>query len=381
MRGNSIILLLTGDIMLGGEFVNFKAEHNIDYEYPFQSVKGLFEKSDIIFGNLECTLSNDGIPRRDKAMALYTPPESVSGLRYLGYNVISLANNHINDYGAKGLEGTIRILEANNIPCFGAGKNLEEANRELIIERERIRVSFLGYTTDEKHVKSIIASINTAGCVFYDFSKIAGDIDRVRNRADIICISLHWGYDCPYPSPEQVELAHQIIDHGANIIIGHHPHIIQGYERYKHGIIFYSLGNFFFPDYYNKDGTRHTWPRKNNAAIIARCQISKGEVEQVEILPCLKEDDYRVVLLDGEPKDEVISYVAGISLGLGDDDYDKTWATYRKTKLQENMHTLFKRITDLGLRGSIKRISLKTILNVILILVKFVVSRFRWRIT
>ena len=153
--------------------------------------------------------------RADKGSILYAPPESISALKYLNYNILSIGNNHINDYGEGGLIKTIEILKNKKIPLFGAGRNLKEANKEVIIERNGLNICFLGYTTDERHVKSIIADADTVGCVFYDIKNIKEDINRVKDASDIICISLHWGHEYYlYPSPEQVELAHQIIDIG-----------------------------------------------------------------------------------------------------------------------------------------------------------------------
>ena len=118
-RGD-VTLLLTGDIMLGGEFLKFKNERNVGYEYPFRNIKNLFEEADVVFGNLECPLSKDGVIRADKGSILYAPPDSVSALKYLNYEVISLGNNHINDYGEGGLTKTIEILKNEKIPFFGA---------------------------------------------------------------------------------------------------------------------------------------------------------------------------------------------------------------------------------------------------------------------
>lgn len=380
MQSNVVTLLLTGDIMLGGEFLNFKDRQNVDYEYPFRSIKSLLEEADIVFGNLECTLSKEGIARKDKTMALYAPPESISALKYLGFNAVSVGNNHINDYGPQGLEKTMEILKENNVPFFGAGRNLEEASQELIVDKNNVRVAFLGYTTDERYVKSVIATQNSAGCVFYDFSRIANDIDRVGNSADIICISLHWGYEYySYPSHKQVNLAHQIIDAGAHVVIGHHPHIIQGFERYKEGIIFYSLGNFFFPDFYHKNGVRHTWPRKSNESIIVRCRIKDRKINGVEIFPCLRGEDYSLVILGGESRQRVISEVTKLSTDIRRDNYKTFWIDYKKRKQQENTYELFKNIRLLGLRGTIRKISLRSVIYTALLLTRYILSKFRWR--
>lgn len=383
--GDDVVLLLTGDIMLGGEFLKFKNEQNVDYEYPFRNLKRVFEEADVVFGNLECPLSKDGVIRADKSSILYAPPDSINALKYLDYNIISLGNNHINDYGEGGLIKTTEILKNEKIPFFGAGRNIKEANKEVIIGRTGLKICFLGYTTDETHVKSIIADADTAGCVFYDFKKIGEDIERVKSQSDIICISLHWGHEYYlYPSPEQVELAHQIIDAGAHIVIGHHPHIIQGFERYKRGIIFYSLGNFFFPDFYNKFGDLHKWQEESNKSIIAKCEISNGKVGEVEILFSFMNADYQVVILDGKDEKGAIFETAEISKEIKRNNYKDSWENYNKRRSKElsEMETmiglprLLQRMKDLGVRGSIEKVSMRNIKGAGGMLIRYLNFRF-----
>ena len=383
-EGN-VTLLLTGDIVLGGEFLKYKNEQNVSYEYPFRNLKKVFEEADIVFGNLECPLSKGGVIRADKGSILYAPPESVSALKYLNYNILSLGNNHINDYGEGGLTKTIEILKNEKIPFFGAGRNIKEANKEVIIERTGLKICFLGYTTDETHVKSIIADADNAGCVFYDFKKIGEDIERVKSQSDMICISLHWGHEhYLYPSPGQVKLAHQIIDAGAHIVIGHHPHIIQGFERYKHGVIFYSLGNFFFPNYYDKSGYLHKWREESNKSIIAKCQASKGKMGVVEILFGFMHADYQVVILNGKEEEEAFLEIDEISKEIKRNDYNYFWENYNKRRSKElsemeaviGLPRLVQRMKDLGIIGCIGKVSLGSIRGVGGMLIRYLNFRF-----
>ena len=171
-------------------------------------------------------------------------------------------------------------------------------------------MAFLGYTTDtdkdgiSPDIGASIATSGSAGCVYYDIEKIRRDIRRVSAKADIICISLHWGYELfKYPSPKQIELAHQIIDAGANVIIGHHPHIVQGIEKYKQGVIFYSLGNFFFWNYYNLPD----FPDECNEFILGVCEINDFGIKRVDVLPGFMDIDYQLKMLDGRDKEEYLS--------------------------------------------------------------------------
>ena len=386
-EGN-VTLLLTGDIMLGGEFFKYKNEQNVSYEYPFRNLKKDFEEADIVFGNLECSLSKDGVIRADKGSILYAPPDSINAIKYLDYNILSLGNNHINDYGEGGLIKTIEILKNGEIPFFGAGKNLREANQAVIIEKNGLNICFLGYTTDERHVKSIIADDDTAGCVFYDIQKIKKDIERVETQSDIICISLHWGHEhYLYPSPEQVELAHQIIDAGAHIVIGQHPHIIQGLERYKHGIIFYSLGNFFFPNFRGKAGYLHEWREESNKSIIVKCQVNDGNVGGIEVLFSFMNVDYQVVILDGKDKEEAIIEIDEISKEIKRNDYKNFWKNYNKRRSKElsemeaviGLPRLLQRMKELGVMGCVRRVSMRNIKGAVRMSVGYLFTRYQLR--
>lgn len=362
MSNKKVILVLTGDVMLGGEFLHFREERGLGWEYPFTKVRPFFKEADIVFGNLECTLSKSGETRKDREMALYSPPESIKALKYLGYNILSLANNHINDYGEAGLTETIEVLRENDIPCFGAGRNLGEAGEGAFIERGGVRFGFLGYTTCERHVNSIIADAKRAGCVAYDLPRIEKDIARIMSRADIICISLHWGYGNQiYPSPEQVKLARQIVEAGANVIIGHHPHVVQGWERYKHGVIFYSLGNFFFPNYYNKSGSLSKWSKENNDFIIARCEIEKGGVGKVEVLPSYRGEGQKVIILEGEDRERATAAINELSLVITKNDYESLYSAYNKTWKQEKLLDLLGRLRKHGFKGITGNISVANI--------------------
>jgi poly-gamma-glutamate synthesis protein (capsule biosynthesis protein) len=366
-------LLLTGDVMLGGEFLKYKQKMNLGFEYPFKNLKNIFEDADIIFGNLENPLSKDGVIRADKSSILFAPPDSINALRYLRYDIVSLSNNHINDYGEGGMKKTIEILDNEGIRFFGAGRNIEEASKEKYIEKNGVKICFLGYTTDEIFVRSIIAGPGKAGCVLYNYEHIKKDIDRVRNHSDIICISLHWGHEYyRYPSPDQVELAHKIIDAGAHMVIGHHPHVVQGYEKYKHGVIFYSLGNFFFPDFNDKSGYLHHWSEESNISIIAKCDVIHGNIDKIEVFHSYMDVNFRVTLLKGNKMERAISQLDEISRDIMRIDYERFWRNYNKKRSKElkemeietRFPRLLQRINELGIKGCIKKVSIRNIKEV-----------------
>lgn len=223
------------------------------------------------------------------------------------------------------------MLEKNKIDCFGAGRNISEIRQPKILNQNGTKVAFLGYTTEKRHVRSIIAKENKAGCLEYNIEMIREDISKAKSISDFTVISFHWGHEYhEYPSPFQVDLAHRIIDAGANLIIGTHPHIIQGYEEYKGALIFYSLGNFFFPDFIRKDGLHYCWPEKSKYSIVVRVKISMGTIDEYEIIPVKMMHDHRLMILDGNEKQIILNRVNEISRRLQDKDYVRFWNNYHK---------------------------------------------------
>ncbi|MBI1838887.1 MAG: CapA family protein, partial [Candidatus Colwellbacteria bacterium] len=154
-------------------------------------------------------------------------------------------NNHMWDWGGEALLDTVRILKSNGIIPIGAGEDELSANGSVVRKVGSTKVAFLAYTTLYPH--SLEASGNKPGISRFDEDAIAAAIGAVRQNADIVVVSLHWGEE--YESnanAEQKRIARTLIVAGADIVVGHHPHVVQEVERYGNGLIFYSLGNFVF---------------------------------------------------------------------------------------------------------------------------------------
>ncbi len=247
-------IIATGDIMLGrGVSSNIK-DRNLDFIYPFTEVKSILDDGDIVFGNLEqpITESTECL-NADFKYILKSGTEAISGLSFAGFDILSLANNHIMDYYETGLSDTLSVLENNNIASVGAGCDLYNARKPAIIEKNGIRVGFLAYTdmADIVHIGNpsikFAAEQVKAGVAPLNPALIEEDICMLRDKVDILAVSLHWGIEDSYNvTEEQIELAHKICDFGADIILGHHPHRFQGIEIYQSKPIIYSLGNFIF---------------------------------------------------------------------------------------------------------------------------------------
>lgn len=242
-----------GDIM-PGRGVEYWIRKNGGYGIAFEKVSNILGNGDVVFGNLECPLTSSvkGLDKNGK-IVLKAAPESVSVLTSAGFNLLSLANNHIMDYYGKGLSDTMELLDQNGILYAGAGGNIDKARKLTIIEKNGLKIGLLAYTDMADIVfagdpyLSFAAGPEKSGVAPRNYEIIKEDIEKARDKVDLLAVSLHWGIEDSFKvTSEQVEFAHKLIDDGADIILGHHPHRFQGIEMYKGKPILYSMGNILF---------------------------------------------------------------------------------------------------------------------------------------
>jgi poly-gamma-glutamate capsule biosynthesis protein CapA/YwtB (metallophosphatase superfamily) len=296
-----------GDVMLGGtaapEMVKF------GYAHPFTDIADMLHDAQIVFANLEGPLTDVGEAETDKRYVFRSPPAEVApALAAAGINVVSLANNHILDYGVEGLKTTLTALAAAGIQHAGAGMDLQQARQPAIVKAGGYTVALLAYSLT--FPESFWAGAERPGAAFGHENYVRVDVARARERADIVVVSFHWGREATTELREyQPRLAHAAIDAGATVVLGHHPHILQGIERYKQGIIFYSLGNFAFGSY----------SRLAQRSMIAELYFKDAELVQVHLIP-LNVNNVEVVFqprrLSTHDAKEVIAQLRGLSAPL-----------------------------------------------------------------
>jgi len=247
---SSVTVSAVGDIFMGGTSAPIMA--NMGYDYPFETTKPLYLDSDIVIGNLEGPLTSQGNPVLDKYYVYRTPINKVApALAQAGFDIVTLANNHSLDYGITGLRDTIISLEKHHIAHIGAGRTLKEARKAHVFERNGLKIGFLGYplTFPEEYW----ANEKQGGTSFAREEFMREDLQILRKKVDCIVVSFHWGRELQTElRPYQTRMGRMAIDEGADVVIGHHPHIMQGIERYKNGVLLYSLGNYVFGSYSNK---------------------------------------------------------------------------------------------------------------------------------
>ncbi|MGE4282366.1 MAG: CapA family protein [Clostridia bacterium] len=322
-KSKKINIKAIGDIMLGrGVAYHTKA----DYTMPFKQTAEFLRSGDITFANMEFTLSDRGQKLEGK-INLRAEPKAVEGVNYAGIDVVNIANNHIMDYNEVALIDTMEILNQNNIKYIGAGKNLTDARNPAIIEVKGVKVGFLAYSDfahygfwdspEKKNICYFWAKENSSGVaplthqddkngnpVKYETGPIIEDIKKLRNQVDLIAVSFHWGVENSHNVPSlQRELGQDIIDAGADMILGHHPHVLQGIEIYKGKPIIYSMGNFIFDQ--NE--------RPNNEGMVVDMDFTDGKLSRLEVSPLQVVAKKETVFAKGDAAARIMGYIKKLS--------------------------------------------------------------------
>jgi poly-gamma-glutamate synthesis protein (capsule biosynthesis protein) len=216
------------------------------YDYPYRNVRDYLENADLTIANLETPLTERGTAAV-KEYAYRSTPRAIPAFKEAGFDLVNLANNHILDYGTSGLLDTFDHLDKAGIRWFGAGRNAAEAFKPVIVEKKGIKLAFLGLskvvpTQDWKAGKDRPGVADT-----YALKVPLEAIQNAKKQADLVIVVAHWGIERKdQPEKYQRDFAREYIDAGADLIVGGHPHVLQGFENYKGKWIAYSLGNFIF---------------------------------------------------------------------------------------------------------------------------------------
>lgn len=246
-----IRLVLGGDIMLA-RYVWLTAQQHKDPTWPFQKIATVFREADIAFANLESPFAQTG-PYFEKRMVFRAHPSMIEGLLAAGIDVVSTANNHSRDARSHGIEFTLSHLAKHGIAATGTVPSPSQKNEGVVLERKGVRFGFLAYTFDQRNGNYLDDDQRVA---MLHPQSAAVDVKNLKSRCDVVIVSMHAGWEYhTKPNAEQVRFARAMIDAGADIVAGHHPHVYQHPERYKHGVIFYSLGNLVF-DQAERKGVR-----------------------------------------------------------------------------------------------------------------------------
>jgi len=310
----SLTLAAVGDVMLARGVASKIARYGLDY--AFGNTGERLKRADIAFANLESPFGTTGHPIPNKGIWFRAAPESAKTLVEAGIDVVNLANNHILDYDTPNFLETLKILEENQVRYTGGGRNYAEAHRPAVIEKNGITVAFLGYSAfgdifwTYSYPRSFSATDNRPGVATLGenhLEEIRRDIENARRLADVVVVAFHWGDEyVEVPNEGQKRFGRWAIDAGADIVLGSHPHAVQGLELYKGKLIAYSLGNFIMDQ--KREITRRS--------MILELILTRKGVQQVRVVP-VRIQEHQPQIQEGNPAYTLLERIRAISEKIG----------------------------------------------------------------
>jgi poly-gamma-glutamate capsule biosynthesis protein CapA/YwtB (metallophosphatase superfamily) len=267
-------LVAVGDIMLGRTVGRLIAGDSVRYPFEGEGILPILQGADVAFGNLECPISDRGSPV-SKTYTFRADPAAVEGLVWAGMDVLSLANNHLGDYGVDAVYDTLRHLAESGLGVTGAGETEDAAHAPHIVEVGELRLAFLAF--NQIHPKTFAATGALPGLAWMEMELMTAAVRAARRLADVVIISCHWGIEySAYPTADQMRISQALADAGADLVIGHHPHVVQGVHYHTETFTVYSLGNFIF----DIDLTAESLQ-----GAMLRCLLDATGVKTVEMIP------------------------------------------------------------------------------------------------
>ena len=312
---DEIVISFAGDILFDPNYSAYSSYitrgKNINTCFSNEVLETM-RSADIMMLNNEFPYSDRGKPLPDKTYTFRAPVDSVSLLDEMGVDIVSIANNHMYDYGSDAFTDTIDTLKSDNMPFVGGGYDIEEATKPYVFEANGKTVAFLGATQIERNANpDTKGATDTTPGVFrcFDSARLIEEIKEAKSKYDFVILYVHWGTEStdvldwaqPYQAKEYVEA-------GVDAIIGDHPHVLQGITYMDDVPIIYSLGNFWFNS-------------KSLDTCIATLTIdcTENKIKSFRFIPCTQ-TNMKVSKLDGAEKQRVIGYMRTISSGVTIDE-------------------------------------------------------------
>ncbi|WP_310832620.1 CapA family protein [Paenibacillus pedocola] len=266
VSGATVKLNFAGDVIFSGKVADLLQKKGYDYSYS--ALDGMFQKDDLTIVNLETPITTGGVGAENKQYVFKGAPQALDALKSAGVDAVNLANNHTLDQGEQGLLDTLNNLSTRGIPYVGAGKNSQEAYTAQYFERNGIKIALLGFTRVIPHSDWMAGASKPGVASVYDSMEALKTISAAKKKADLVVVVVHWGKERveQYDAAQQT-LGRSFIDAGADLVMGGHPHVLQGIEPYKGKWIAFSTGNFIF----TRSTTAATW---ETAVFQAECGIT-----------------------------------------------------------------------------------------------------------
>ena len=290
-----------GDVLLDRGIRTLIKKHGVDY--PFSRVSDVISRNDLAFCNLECPICTGGVPL-NKKYCFHADTSFIFGLKNAGFNVISVANNHTMDRGREGFVETVRLLKKHGFYPVGGGENQKEARKPVIVECNGLRFAFFAYVN--MLLEGVTYLDDRPSPAMGNLEEMEKEIRKIRDEVDFVVVSFHWGIEYQdFPTINQIEYAHRAIDAGADLVLGHHPHVLQGIEYYRERPIVYSLGNFVFDQ-------RKLVQRQS---MIFGCVFKKGKIDSVYFIPVILKG-FRPEVAKGKEREEIVKRMEKICKGF-----------------------------------------------------------------
>ena len=274
---------------------------------PFSQVAAILKAATVTVGNLECVLSRRGSPMPGKGYTFEGDPAAVKGLTYAGFDLLAMANNHAVDFGRTALLDTISNLDKAGLGHAGAGSKWTRAVEPDIIVRNGARIALLSFC--QIGPASFAATRSRSGTAYtFDMNTVTSAIESARKKADYVIVAFHWGIERrTTPTSTQVKFGRAAINAGADLVLSHHPHIIEGVEFYRGKLIAYSLGNFVF-----SPGTA-----SGHDTLILTVKLTPRKIVAVDAYPCMIDGNGRPVPAKGGNLTRIIKAIRTTSKGRG----------------------------------------------------------------
>ena len=259
-----------------------------------EDVVKIMNDSSVMIVNSEFTVSNRGTPIKGKQYTFRAKPERLNIYYEMGVDMVTLANNHVYDYGSVAFNDMLKAFKEYKIPYIGAGKNLDEASREYYFIVNGYKIAFINGSRAEKYRLTPGATKNSEGIFLcYDTTNMINKIKEVRSKSDYVITIVHYGRENSHElEKEQISSSYKYIDAGSDVIVGHHAHTLQGVEYYKDKPIIYNLGNFIFN------------PLEIDTAIF-QIELNNDGSMKYKMIPALQKNEYTDILT-GKGKQRVI---------------------------------------------------------------------------
>ena len=328
---NPVTLVAVGDLQLGDSPTSvgygFLSRHaGVPIDELLAAMRPALDAADILFGNLETTLVAPPVGEtRRSALQLRGEPGYAAALRRAGFTVLNVANNHAVQHGDDSFRFTVATLREAGIACCGVRGRAPWASEPVILRPKDETIGVLGYCLRPRQYRPAVPPYAEGS-----LEEICGDVKRLRATGATVVVSLHWGEEfVAEPSHDEIATAHAIVDAGAAVILGHHPHVTRPVERYGAGVIAYSLGNFMGD---------MVWYEPFRRGAVLCCRLSGDDVIDVSTIATRLGDDFRPV---PAPHD-TISLVAAPPRGLDAAAYARAIAaTLRRQRLASYRAAVF----------------------------------------